>query len=103
MKRFDGLTKAQDEAVQLIAFGGDGRTVHPKTLDVLLRRGLIVQTGEEVICRDRFGVVTAPVYQMPLGEHMRYCQWCADNFPDSDASSPQSAVSGSRGPARGEP
>lgn len=80
MRRFDGLTKAQDEALAGFALGGQPN-IHPKTLAVLLERGLLEKRGDEVICRDRFGVVTRPVYEMPLHEHMRWCQWCADNFP----------------------
>lgn len=83
-KTFDGLTPAQDRALANIAIGLPPRC-GVDTLTVLLRRGLIVKRGDEVLGRDSFGEITVPVYEMPTWEHRRWCQWCADNTPDEDA------------------
>ena len=51
----------------------------PQTIDALLKRGLIEQVGTREVMRDRFGVVTAPEYGVPLSVHYAWCKWCSEN------------------------
>jgi hypothetical protein len=81
--RYDGLTENQDRVLANIALGGNAHGENRRTVAALLSRGLIVKIGEEVVYRDRFGVVTAPVYEMPIVEHIRWCAWCAEHYPDA--------------------
>lgn len=81
MTRFDGLTKAQEDALAQIALLSDGSGMNPRTLRVLEERGLIV--GEDVVVgRDVLGPIVVRKYQMPIQEHMRWCAWCAANVSD---------------------
>jgi len=79
-KYFHGLTKHQDEVFGQIAIGND-MSHHPKTLEVLLRKELIVKretkmygTGNTVI--DRMPM-TVYRYEVPISIHAEWCQWCA--------------------------
>lgn len=71
-----GLTPRQRAVFEQIAVGNDAGH-HPKTVGVLLDRGAIEVTWE-VRGRDRFGEIRVPRYTVPLGLHVRWCQWCAD-------------------------
>jgi hypothetical protein len=78
-----GLTRVQIDVFEQWATGG--RTWLPaKAIDVLVEKGLLVQVGEDVICKDRFGTVTAPIYEVPIGIHMAWCQWCSENVDPTD-------------------
>lgn len=81
-KRFRGLTPRQQEVLGQIAFGHDGGGFHPKTLEALEQKGLIV--GHDALLP---GSGTSPieripmrvrVYEVPLAIHAEYWQWCAD-------------------------
>jgi len=88
MKTFDGLSDNQDRVLANIALGGNADGAHPASIAALARRRLIVKVGDRVVHRDRFGVVTAPVYEMPTHEHIRWCQWCSEHYPDALTSRP---------------
>ena len=83
-----GLTPAQRAALDRIGCGDyalDG--VSGRTIERLLQLELIEPCGERVICRDRFGTVTATEYQMPLGVHFAWSMYGAaeyDKLPDSE-------------------
>lgn len=79
MKRFMGLKPNQLEVFEQIFIGKD-HGHHPATLALLLRRELIIRLPDRPVGRDVFGVISIPVYDIPLPVHMDYCQWCADNF-----------------------
>lgn len=81
--RYKGLSAKQDEALANIALGGDGRGVHRATLAVLEKRGFIVGHDWE-IARDRFGPVIVKAYEMPIAEHMEWCRWCAEHYPEPE-------------------
>ena len=78
-----GLTKIQRDTFEAIACGQDMPN-RPKTLSALIKKGVIVEVGKKVVCKDRFGIVETPVYEVPLVLHLAWCQWCSDNIPDSD-------------------
>lgn len=76
-----GLTNAQRDALDRIGCGDyDLDRVHPKTIQRLLDLRLIEACGEKVICRDRFGAVTATQYQMPLPVHFAWTTWQAAEY-----------------------
>lgn len=82
MTTHPGKAEAQRRALDQIGCGNYAVTMAPKTRDALLKAGLIEQCGEKVICRDRFGVVTVPEYQMPAPVHMQWCQAMAEECED---------------------
>lgn len=81
MKRYRGLTRAQQDAFEAIATGVESPWMHPKTREALLAKGLIVEAGKKLLMRDRFGAVHIPVYEVPTHEHIAWCQWCSEHFP----------------------
>lgn len=86
MKTFRRLTKAQNRAFEDVATMNV--SVHlDKTLKALERYGLIQQIGEKVICRDRFGIVTTAVYEVPLPIHIEWCKWCSEHYKEDDENS----------------
>lgn len=71
-----GLTAAQRDALDRVGCGDYGLAgVHPRTIKRLLKLELIEPIGERVICRDRFGTVSATRYQMPLHVHLDWATW----------------------------
>lgn len=78
-RRFDGLNEMQQDALGQIAMGiAWGH--HPATVRSLMKRGLVEEQEVELPGDPRFPV-RIRVYRMPLHEHMRWCQWCAENAP----------------------
>lgn len=77
--RHPGKTRAQRAALDKI---GCGQTpfMHPKTEAALVKNGLIVKIGEQIICQDRFGTVKAPVYEMPIPVHYQWCMAMSDEY-----------------------
>ena len=71
-----GRSQTAVETFEAIAVGQRG-PYHPKTIQALLKAGLIELTGYEVVGRDRFGVIKIPVYSVPLPLHFQWCAWCA--------------------------
>jgi hypothetical protein len=69
---FEGLNKKQTEVLGLIAVGQDGGH-HPRTLEVLIKRGFIVEEKQRL--GGRFSV-TISRYSLPFDVHYRWCQWC---------------------------
>jgi hypothetical protein len=79
-KRFEGLTAAQERVFGLIAMNQDHW--HPKrTLDVLERRGLI-ESGTEPM--PGWPGATVKRYAVPIGVHIRWCEWCAEHAPTEE-------------------
>lgn len=68
-KRFENLTKAQDELFGRIAIGDD-TCVNDRTAQVLIDRGL-VERYDQVD-----GMFTWHRYRVPVAVHMRWCAWC---------------------------
>lgn len=81
-----GCTKAQIRAFEHIAINKDWGWGE-KTTKALLAKGLIVQNGEREICRDRFGVVKIPNYEVPIALHIQWCNWCSEQ-PQVEEGSP---------------
>lgn len=91
-KTFDGLTPAQNRVLEQIATMGPYRGHHPKVIAELERRGLIV--GQDVeVGRDRYGPIVVREHQMPLAQHMRWCQWCAGDQRTEGGNSRAAALS----------
>lgn len=80
---FDNLTGPQEHALALIAMN-EQPFVAKRTIAELERRGLVVGRAVQM-GRDRFGAIEVTVYEMPLAEHMRWCAWCAETYPDSES------------------
>lgn len=77
-----GRSAAQRQAFERIAVSmphGASR----RTLDTLVRAGLIEYAGEAYAGRDAFGVFSVKVYAVPLPVHMQWCQWCAENVEEA--------------------
>lgn len=77
-----GLKQREREVFEQVATGNYSLAYHShkkaaikKLLDIVA----IVQVGATVICKDRFGVVTTPEYEVPLPLHAAWCRWCSDN------------------------
>jgi hypothetical protein len=75
------LTKNQLHVFGLIDISQDGGH-HPKTLEALLNKKLIV--SEEVTLNDRFGKFIYTRYYVPLPIHYAWCEWCAENYNPED-------------------
>jgi len=75
---FSGLSARQIAALCAVAFGGNGASFHPRTLESLAKRGLIepVQMAER---SPEFGGATFlwTDYVMPLPVHIAFCEWCS--------------------------
>ena len=83
MKRYKGLAEGQFDALSSIAFGNDGAHCHPKTLEALAKKGLIVEYEKKIYGKGTSPLDSIPLvvkaYYMPIPEHIEFCQWCADN------------------------
>lgn len=73
----EGLSRAQREAFEAIAVN-QPPAASQRTLDALLRRGLIVK-GEDQTQRDALGFYKIPTYYVPLPIHRAWCEWCSEN------------------------
>jgi len=75
---FSGLSARQMEALCAVAFGGEGASFHPRTMESLVKRDLIapVQMAER---SPEFGGATFvwTSYTMPLSVHIAFCEWCS--------------------------
>lgn len=76
-KRFANLSPAQQRVFEQIATGNDA-SHHPATLKALERSGMIESYPERL--GGRFPV-TITRYLVPVGWHIRWCEWCAEQ-PD---------------------
>lgn len=74
---FDSLTPRQRDVLGLIAICQD-QFHHPRTLKVLLDRGLIYEYIEEQ--PGVLGILRVKRYAMDLMTHIAWCQWCSDWF-----------------------
>lgn len=78
-----GMTEPQREAFERIAI-----SQHPmaqeKTIEALLKRGVIARDANEVLGRDAFGTITVPRYYVPMPVHMQWCDWASENVTDDE-------------------
>lgn len=72
MLDFDSLSRKQQYVVSQIAIGND-RGHHPRTLESLIRKGMIREDEESR--RDQFGTFKVKLYYMPYSVHYHWCQW----------------------------
>ena len=71
-----GLTKRQIKTFEQIALGSD-KGVNRRTAEALLRKGLI---NEKLTS---YGMHLAVYrYSVPLPIHVKWCEWCANQFND---------------------
>lgn len=80
-------TVAHRRVLDEIGCGNYSPTAKQSTFDKMVEIGLLVPCGEKVICRDRFGIVTATEYQMPIPVHYKWCSYWAEKY-DEEASAP---------------
>jgi hypothetical protein len=74
------LTGAQRRVLGLVAINEDGGH-HPKVLAALEAKGLIV--GHEVTLPGRLpGTIIR--WEMPIGVHIQWCEWCAQQADEED-------------------
>lgn len=78
----EGLTEKQREVLGMIAMNQDGGH-HPRTMEALMKRGLIEQYDE--ILGGRFPV-RIKRYALPIYVHIAWCEWCSVNVSDEDES-----------------
>lgn len=79
----NGLTKKQREILDAIGCGNyslSGIFQSKNAVLGLLGMGLIESCGKKVICNDRFGMVTAQEYQMPLNIHLQWCSYQSKEY-----------------------
>jgi hypothetical protein len=79
-----GRSQTQIRAFEALAVG-QPPSCSTKTIDALLRAGLVYRVGERTVGRDSFGPIKLPVYEVPLIHHLAWCYWCAENIGDDDA------------------
>lgn len=77
---FGKLSKQQLCVFGQISIGNDGGH-HPKTLESLLKKGLVQR--EKQILPGRFPVRIWR-YFVPINVHIEWCQWCHDNYSGQD-------------------
>jgi hypothetical protein len=92
IETFDGLPKRQAEVFEQIAINLDGGH-HPATLAALVKKGYIEEYTEVVkdsmIFWCNFRVTR---YRVPIGVHIRWCEWCAENYTEeAEAASQEGA------------
>lgn len=63
-------------AFEAIATGMRGPAMTGRTKGTLLRAGLIVQLDDKPM-RDRMGEYSIPQYDVPIGHHAAWCEWCS--------------------------
>ncbi len=78
-----GLSEIQISAFESIAVNQYPCVPFP-TINSLLKRGLIVQAGEKIVGRDRFGLVSIPQFEVPIHHHAQWCAWCDENVDEGD-------------------
>jgi len=69
-KRFDDLTKAQEDLFNRIAVGDD-TCVNPRAVAALIEKGLVEQYEQ------KDGAFTWHRYRVPVAVHIRWCEWCS--------------------------
>jgi hypothetical protein len=85
---YKNLTKSQFEVLVQIAFGGESFYHSGAIIDKLMKMGLIWQVGEKALYGktnhpiDRISIMI-PIYEMPIPEHIEFCQWCSEH-PEID-------------------
>ncbi len=79
---FDNLPAKQAAAFEQIATGND-RGHHPATLRALVNKGYISEWAQ-TIGRDGFGDITVMRYEVPIPVHIRWCEWCSENYADDE-------------------
>ena len=71
---FDALTKAQQDATSRVACGARPE-YHNKTLEALVRMGIIVKHHKPEFCNDGYGVRMVIRYTMPKRVAVQWRAW----------------------------
>jgi hypothetical protein len=79
-----GLPRAARHAFEVLTIGQQPQCT-PKTLVLLLERGLIERDDDRIVGRDCFGLVTISEYFVPLHVHHQFCEWASEQ-PDLEES-----------------
>lgn len=85
---FPNLSKKQREILDELGCGNytlSGVFPTKQAIADLIDRELIRYIGEKLICRDRFGAVKVPEYEMTLPTHAQWCSWQASQPCDEEA------------------
>lgn len=76
---FDRLSQKQKDVLGQISINNDGGH-HPRTVESLLKLGLIVEGEQEI--GTRLGKMKIKRYSMPLHVHVVWCAWCELHWKD---------------------
>jgi hypothetical protein len=79
---FDSLTPAQQWTLGKIAINED-QFHHPRTLKVLIDRGLIHEHEEQH--PGALGMLKVKRYGMDIATHMAWCYWCSAKLKEEEA------------------
>jgi hypothetical protein len=71
---WDQLTNAQRRAFERIAAGAPPKC-SARTLDSLVRAGLVERHKVSLAPADRFGPIYQYAYSVPIAAHMSWCEW----------------------------
>lgn len=66
-------TKAQRAVLDAIGCGDSCPPMSRQTRESMLSKGLITKVGDKTLGKDRFGMITVPIYEMPVGVHIEWC------------------------------
>jgi hypothetical protein len=78
-----GMTKAQRRDFELIAINQDPQGSQ-KTIDALIKRGLIEEMEPTVIAQSALGPIVKPQFYVPIFYHMQWCQWASEQHMEKD-------------------
>jgi len=90
---FDSLTGKQRDCMMWLMMGQDSfEHFNQRTVESLVKRGWIEKVQQ------RQGIYIVYRYVMPVGIHVRWCDWCAKNCPDDEPEAEIQATRGAGGP-----
>lgn len=75
-----GLSQASIEAFELIASGQRLPPANNQIFKRLESLGLIARISDKLL-HDRLGTYSIPQYEVPIGVHIQWCEWCSEQ-PD---------------------
>lgn len=83
-ERHPGKTPAQRRVLDQVGCGEYLPRASAKTLAAMVEQGLLTRLSDRVLGRDGFGSISVPQYDMPIGVHMQWCRYWAENASDGE-------------------
>ena len=80
-KIIDHLTPKQRDVLGQIFMNQDSGH-HPKTLAVLMKKGLIEETAQEMPFIGRLKMTVKRYHPASMAVHMAWCDWCSDHYDE---------------------